>query len=84
MNVLDLMKSLGGEILANKVRVNYNGKIEIIGRLMGTEWEITDRGAKISHEYNVKKAAEAPKEAPKEATKATANKSTTRTRKSTK
>lgn len=79
MNVLELMNELGGEILANKVRVNYNGKIEIIGRLMGTEWEITERGAKISYEHNVNKAKEAPKAAKEEPKKAT-----TRTRKSAK
>lgn len=79
MNVLDLMNALGGEILANKARVNYNGKIEIVGRLMGTEWEITERGVKISHEYNMNKAKEAPKAAKEEPKKAT-----TRTRKSAK
>lgn len=79
MNVLELMNELGGEILANKVRVNYNGKIEIVGRLMGTEWEITERGAKISYEHNVNKAKEAPKAAKEEPKKAT-----TRTRKSAK
>jgi hypothetical protein len=80
MNVLDLMKELGGENLANKARVTYGGKIEIIGRLMGTTWEITDRGMKISHEYNTKKANEAPKEEKKAAPVKTA----TRTRKSAK
>ena len=79
MNVLDLMNALGGEILANKARVNYNGKIEIVGRLMGTEWEITERGVKISHEYNTNKAKEAPKAAKEEP-----KKTTTRTRKSAK
>jgi hypothetical protein len=79
MNVLELMNELGGEILANKARVNYNGKIEIVGRLMGTEWEITERGAKISYEHNVNKAKEAPKAAKEEPKKAT-----TRTRKSAK
>lgn len=79
MNVLDLMNALGGEILANKARVNYNGKIEIVGRLMGTEWEITERGVKISHEYNMNKAKEAPKAAKEEPKKAA-----TRTRKSAK
>lgn len=79
MNVLDLMNALGGEILANKARVNYNGKIEIVGRLMGTEWEITERGVKISHEYNMNKAKEAPK-----AVKEEPKKATTRTRKTAK
>lgn len=79
MNVLELMNELGGEILANKARVNYNGKIEIVGRLMGTEWEITERGAKISYEHNMNKAKEAPKAAKEEPKKAT-----TRTRKSAK
>jgi len=80
MNVLELMKQLNGEILANKARVTYDGKVEIIGRLMGTEWEITERGMKISHEYNVKKANEAPKKEKKDAP----TKTSTRTRKTAK
>jgi hypothetical protein len=47
---------------------------------MGTEWEITERGMKISHEYNVKKANEAPKQE----NKAAPTKTATRTRKSAK
>jgi hypothetical protein len=77
INVLELMKQLNGEILSNKARVTYNGKVEIIGRLMGTEWEITERGAKISHEWNAKQAEAAKAEPAKK-------KPATRTRKSSK
>lgn len=81
INVLELMKQLNGEILANKARVTYDGKVEIIGRLMGTEWEITERGTKISHEWNTKQA-EAVKAEPK--AEPVKKKPATRTRKSTK
>lgn len=56
MDVLKLMEALGGEILSNKARVTYDGKVEIIGRLMGTTWEITERGTKIAMEWNTKQA----------------------------
>jgi hypothetical protein len=52
MNVLDLMNALGGEILANKARATYNGKIVILGRLVGHEWEPTDIARVISAEVN--------------------------------
>ena len=60
MDVLKLMEALGGEILSNKARVTYDGKVEIIGRLMGTSWEITDRGMKISQEWNTKQSEAKP------------------------
>ena len=41
MNVLDLLSRLGGEILSNKARAMVDGKIVILARLNGDEWEYT-------------------------------------------
>jgi hypothetical protein len=66
-----LLKAFDGEILANKARVKYNGGIEIVARLAGTDWVMTDKGNAIFAEYNSTQTA---KPAPK--------KRTTKTRKS--
>lgn len=74
-----LLKAFDGEILANKARIKYNDKIEIIARLEGTEWVMTDKGSAIALQYNSTK--------PEEPTKAKApapKKATTRTRKTAK
>lgn len=74
-----LLKAFDGEILANKARVKHNGKVEIIARLEGTEWVMTDKGSAIAAEYNSTK--------PKESTKAEApapKKRATKARKATK
>ncbi len=60
MSVLQLMKKLGGEVLANKVRANVNGKVVIIGRLINGEWEPTAEGAALEAELNAKPPTKAP------------------------
>lgn len=62
MNVLDLLKELGGEILANKARVVVDGKIIIIGRLNDQTWEPTTEGEKLAGEVNSKKPPAKPTE----------------------
>jgi hypothetical protein len=52
MNVINLMKKLGGEVLANKARVVVDGKIVIIGRLIGDEWEPTLEGLDLEARTN--------------------------------
>lgn len=60
MNVLDLLKELNGEILANKARVVVDGKIIIIGRLNDQTWEPTTEGEKLAAEVNSKRPPAKP------------------------
>jgi thiamine biosynthesis protein ThiC len=59
MKPLELMKRLGGEALANKLRAKVNGKIVILARLEGEEYVLTDTGfniaAKLNAEISTKK-----------------------------
>jgi hypothetical protein len=55
MNVLDLLKALDGEIVANKARVTRNNKVEIIGRIIDNAWVMTEVGNKLALEYNSSK-----------------------------
>ena len=57
MDVLDLMRRLNGEVLANKARAKYKDKIVILGRMNGNEWEATDQGRAIAAELNTKQSA---------------------------
>ena len=65
MNPLELMKRLGGEALANKLRAKIDGKIVILARLEGENYVLTDAGFNIAAELNAKIPAE---EAPKKKT----------------
>ena len=73
-DVETLLNAFDGEILANKARVKYNTKVEIVARLEGNTWAMTDKGRSIFAEYNSTKPKEPAKaEAPapkKRATKA--------------
>jgi len=52
MKPLELMKRLGGEALANKLRAKVNGKIVILARLEGQEYVLTDTGFSIAAKLN--------------------------------
>lgn len=52
MKPLELMKRLGGEALANKLRANVDGKIVILARLHGEEYVLTDAGFDIAATLN--------------------------------
>lgn len=71
MNALDLMARLEGEILNNKIRAHIGGEILILARLVGTEWEYTEKGQELAnlHSNLVVEEAAAPKAAPKARTK---------------
>lgn len=69
MNPLELMKRLGGEALANKLRAKVDGKIVILARLEGENYVLTDAGFNIAAELNAKTLAPEPaEEAPKKKT----------------
>lgn len=68
MNVLDLLDRLGGEILSNKARAMVDGKIVILARMNGTEWEYTPEGQELANAHSNAAAEEAkPKRAKKAA-----------------
>lgn len=53
MNALELMDRLGGEILANKIRVRIDGEIVIIGYLdEANEWVYTAEGSLLAEEQS--------------------------------
>lgn len=60
MKVLELMKALGGEVLANKARATVGGKVVIIGRMIDGEWQITDEGSALAAEANKAVKVEEP------------------------
>ena len=69
MKPLELMKRLGGEALANKLRAKIDGKIVILARLEGENYVLTDAGFNIAAELNAKTPAPEPvEEAPKKKT----------------
>jgi hypothetical protein len=59
MNVIDLMVRLGGETLNNKVRVVVDGKIVVLARMIGTEWEYTPEGQELANKHSNQVVAEA-------------------------
>jgi hypothetical protein len=53
MDALELMSRLGGEILANKIRVMVNGEIVIVAYLdEENQWQYTDEGTLLSNEHS--------------------------------
>ena len=80
MKPIELMKRLGGEALANKLRAKIDGKIVILARLEGEEYVLTDTGFKVAAELNAKISAE-PESTEEEAP---TKKTVTRTRKQNK
>lgn len=48
MDVLQLMDRLGGEVLANKVQANIDGKLVYIGYIDGPEYVFTPEGHELA------------------------------------
>jgi len=76
MNVIDLMARLNGEVLSNKARATVDGKVVILARMNGTEWEYTPEGQELANAHSNQAVVEAetkatrtrkPKDAPVEA-----------------
>ena len=68
MNVLDLLARLGGEILSNKARAVVDGKIVILARMNGNDWEYTPEGQELANAHSnavVEETAAKPKRAKK-------------------
>lgn len=64
MNVDKLLKKFGGQVLANKARIEKDGKIIIIARLIDNEWEPTLEGLELeAHNNTAEYEAEAEVEA---------------------
>ncbi len=59
MNVIDLLARLKGEILANKARAVIDGKIVVLARLNGEDWEYTEAGQELANMHSNQVVAEA-------------------------
>ena len=59
MNVTDLLARLNGEVLSNKARAVVDGKIVILARMIGTEWEYTPEGQELANAHSNQAVAEA-------------------------
>jgi hypothetical protein len=52
MNILELLKRLGGEILSNKARAVVDGKIVILARMEGADWVYTPEGQDLANAHS--------------------------------
>ena len=59
MNVIDLMARLNGEIVGHRIRAVIDGKIVILARLNGADWEYTPEGQELANQHSNEVAAEA-------------------------
>lgn len=59
MNVIDLLSRLNGEVLSNKARAVVDGKIVILARMNGAEWEYTPEGQELADKHSNEIVAEA-------------------------
>ena len=59
MNVIDLLARLNGEILSNKARAMVDGKIVILARMNGADWEYTPEGQELANLHSNQAVAEA-------------------------
>jgi hypothetical protein len=59
MNVIDLMARLNGEIVGHRIRAVIDGKIVILARLNGADWEYTPEGQELANKHSNEAAAEA-------------------------
>jgi len=59
MNVIDLLARLNGEILSNKARAMVDGKIVILARMNGADWEYTPEGQELANLHSNQAATEA-------------------------
>ena len=58
MNVIDLLTRLNGEVLSNKARAVVDGKIVILARLNGADWEYTPEGQELANQHSNQAVAE--------------------------
>lgn len=58
MNVIDLLARLNGEILSNKARAVIDGKIVILARMNGADWEYTLEGQELANKHSNEAVAE--------------------------
>ena len=58
MNVIDLLARLNGEILSNKARAMVDGKIVILARMNGADWEYTPEGQELANLHSNQAVAE--------------------------
>jgi hypothetical protein len=58
MNVIDLLARLNGEVLSNKARAVIDGKVVILARLTGEDWEYTPEGQDLANLHSNEVAAE--------------------------
>jgi hypothetical protein len=65
MNVIDLLARLGGEILSNKARAVVDGKIVILARMNGADWEYTPEGQELANAHSNAAVEEAAAKAPR-------------------
>ena len=59
MNVIDLMARLNGEIVGHRIRAVIDGKIVILARMNGADWEYTPEGQELANQHSNEVAAEA-------------------------
>jgi hypothetical protein len=59
MNVNDLLVRLNGEVLSNKARAVVDGKIVILARMIGPDWEYTPEGQELANLHSNQVVAEA-------------------------
>lgn len=59
MNVIDLLTRLNGEVLSNKARAVVDGKIVILARMNGADWEYTPEGQELANKHSNEAAVEA-------------------------
>ena len=59
MNVIDLLTRLNGEVLSNKARAVVDGKIVILARMNGADWEYTPEGQELANKHSNEVVAEA-------------------------
>lgn len=58
MNVIDLLARLNGEVLSNKARAIIDGKIVVLARMVGTDWEYTPEGQLLADAHSNQAVAE--------------------------
>jgi hypothetical protein len=58
MNVIELLDRLNGEVLSNKARAVIDGKIVILARMVGADWEYTPEGQLLADAHSNQVVAE--------------------------
>ena len=65
MTPQELCKKLGGEITLNRMKAVVDGKLQIIARLEGDEYKLSDVGARVAAKFNAEKTVGLAEEKPK-------------------